>query len=139
MFKADKVDEAAVKNFKEFDFTLNDNRLPLNSINIGCAAANSIVDLKRGDEIANEDISKFCKECRKILIVLVEKLLERMVVSSPFLRSLQCVIPTNISGKEKGGCTKQFQRLVHYLSGISIITTAVGDKAFQECSVLIST
>ena len=35
-----KVDEAAVKNFKEFDFTLNDNRLPLNSINIGCAADN---------------------------------------------------------------------------------------------------
>ena len=47
IFKADKVDEAALKNFKEFDFTLNDNRLPLNSINIGCAAANSIVDLKQ--------------------------------------------------------------------------------------------
>ena len=62
LFKADKVDEAAVKNFKEFDFTLNDNRLQLNSINIGCAAANSIVDLKRRDEIANEDISKFHKK-----------------------------------------------------------------------------
>ena len=47
IFKADKIDEAAVKNFKEFDFTLNNNRLLLNSINIGCAAANSIVDLKR--------------------------------------------------------------------------------------------
>ena len=47
IFKVDKVDADAVKNFKEFDFTLNDNRLPLNSINIGCAAANSIVDLKR--------------------------------------------------------------------------------------------
>ena len=129
-----------MKNFKEFDFTLNDNRLPLNSINIGCAAANSIVDLKRRDEIANEDISKFRKKCRKMLIVLIEKLLERMAVSLPFLRSFQCVIPTNISDKEKKGrCTKQFQRLVHYLSGNSIITTAVGDKAFQEYSVLIST
>ena len=44
-FKADKVDEAAVKNFKEFDFTLNDNWLPLTSINIDCAAANSMLIL----------------------------------------------------------------------------------------------
>ena len=63
-----------------------------------------------------------------------------MVVSLPFLGSLQCVIPTNILDKEKKGrCTKQFQHLVHYSSGNSIITTAVGDKAFQEYSVLIST
>ena len=44
IFKADKVDEAAVKNFKEFYFTLNDNQLRLNSINIGCTTVNSIVD-----------------------------------------------------------------------------------------------
>ena len=75
-----------------------------------------------------------------MLIVLIEKLLERMAVSLPFLRSLQCVIPTNISDKEKKSrCTKRFQRLVHYLCCNSIITTAVGDKAFQEYSVLIST
>ena len=46
IFKAEKVDETAMKNFEEFDFTLNYNRFPLNSINIGCAAANLIVDLK---------------------------------------------------------------------------------------------
>ena len=75
-----------------------------------------------------------------MLIVLIEKLLERMTVSLSFLRSLQCVIPTNISDKEKKiRCTKEFQRLVYYLSGNSIITSAVGDKAFQEHSVLIST
>ena len=72
-----------MKNFKEFDFALNDNRLQLNSINIGCAAANSIVDLKQRDEIAIEDISKFRKKCRKTLIVLIEKLLERIAVSLP--------------------------------------------------------
>ena len=119
---------------------MNDNRLPLYSINIGCAAANLTVDLKRRDEIANEDISKFCKKCRKMLIVLIEKLLERMTVSLPFLRSLQCVIATNISDKEKkSGCTKQFQHLAHYLPSNSIITTTVGDKAFREYRVLIST
>ena len=122
-----------MKNFREFDFTLNDNRLPLNSINIGCAAANSIVDLKRRDEIANENISKFRKKCRKMLIVLIEKLLERMVVSLPFLRSFQYVIPTNISDKgKKGRCTKQFQRLAHYLPGNSVITTAVVIKPFKN-------
>ena len=77
-----------MKNFKEFDFTLNDNRHQLNPINIGCAAANSIVDLKQRDEIAIEDISKFRKKCRKMLIVLIEKLLERIAVSLPFLRNL---------------------------------------------------
>ena len=118
---------------------MSNNRLPLNSISIGCAAANSIVDLKRRDEIANEDICKFRKECRKMLIVLIEKLLERMAVSLPFLRGLRCAIPTNISDKEKKGrCTKQFQRLAHYLSVNSIIAAAVGDEAFQEYSVLIS-
>ena len=61
VFKADKVDEAAVKNFKEFDFTLNDNRFPLNSINIDCAAANWIVDLNRRNKIANKEISEFRK------------------------------------------------------------------------------
>ena len=45
IFKADKVDEAAVRNLIEFDFTLNYNWHLLNSINIGCAAANWIVDL----------------------------------------------------------------------------------------------
>ena len=75
-----------------------------------------------------------------MLIVLIEKLLERMAVSLSFLRSFQCVTPTNILDKErKGRCTKQFRNLVHYLSGNSVITTAVGDKAFQEYSVLIST
>ena len=75
-----------------------------------------------------------------MLIVLIEKFLVRMAVCLPFLRSLQCVIPTNISDKEKKySCTKQFQSLVHYLYGNSTITTAVGDKAFQEYSVLIST
>ena len=74
-----------------------------------------------------------------MLIVLIEKLLQRMAVSLPFLRGLRCAIPTNISDKEKKGrCTKQFQRLAHYLSVNSIITAAVGDKAFQEYSVLIS-
>ena len=102
--------------------------------------ANSIVDLKQQDELANEDISTFCKECRKMLIVFIEKLLEGMAFSLPFFRSLQCVIPTNVLDKEKKGrCTKQFQRLVHYLSRNSIITTAVSDKTFQEYSMLIST
>ena len=45
IFKADKVDEAAVRNLIEFDFTLNYNWHLLNSINIGCAAANWIVDI----------------------------------------------------------------------------------------------
>ena len=81
-----------MKNFKEFDFVLNDNQLPLNSINIGCAAANSIVGLKRRDEIANKDIYKFCKKCGKMLIDLIEKLLEGMAVILAFVRSLQCVI-----------------------------------------------
>ena len=63
-----------------------------------------------------------------------------MAVSLPFLRILQCVIPINISDKEKKGrCTKQCKCFVHYLSGNSIINAAVSDKAFQEYSVLIST
>ena len=45
IFKAYKVDETAVRNLIEFDFTLNYNRHLLNSINIGCAAANWIIDL----------------------------------------------------------------------------------------------
>ena len=133
IFKADKGDDAAAKNFKDFDFTLNDNRLPLNSINIGCSAANSIVDLKRRDEITNEDISKFRKECRKMLIVLIEKLLERMAVNLPFLRSLQCVIPTNISDKEKKvSCTKQFQRLAHYCLVIQSLPLLSVIKSFKN-------
>ena len=63
-----------------------------------------------------------------------------MAVSLPFLRSFQCIIPTNISYKEKNGrYTKQFQCLIHYLLGNSTITSAVGDNAFQEYSVFILT
>ena len=73
-----------------------------------------------------------------MLTVLIEKIRDGMVVSLPFLGSLQCVIPISITAKEKKGrCAKPFQRLVHFLYGNSI--TAVGDKAFQEYSVLIST
>ena len=133
IFKPDKVDGAAVNIFKEFDFTLNDNHLLFNSRNVGSVGANTIVDLKWWDEIVNKDISKFRKECRKMLIVLIEKLLVWMAVSLPFLRSLLCVIPTNISDKvKKGRCTKQFQCLVHYLSGNSTFTTVVSGKTFKN-------
>ena len=75
-----------------------------------------------------------------MLIVLIEKLLGQMAVSLPFLRSFQCIIPTNISYKEKNGrYTKQFQCLIHYWLGNSTITSAVGDNAFQEYSVFILT
>ena len=69
-----------------------------------------------------------------MLIVLIEKLLEQMAVSLPFLRSFQCVIPTNISDKEKKGrCTKQFQRLVHYLSGNSSVLISTREE-IGKCS-----
>ena len=60
--KWEKIDDAVAKNFKDFDICSNENRLPLNTINRGCAAANSIIDLNRQDQISKEEVCIFCKE-----------------------------------------------------------------------------
>ena len=62
------------KNFKDFDFCSKENRPPLSTLNLGCAAGNSIIDLKGQYQILNEEIPKFPKECRAMIISPIEKL-----------------------------------------------------------------
>ena len=71
----------------------------------------------------------FEKECRA-MISLIGKL-ERMTVSLPFLKSLQCINHSNISDKEKKSL-KQIQRLVQILTGHSIISDTITHKSFQD-------
>ena len=56
------------------------------------------------------------------------------------MKSFECISPSNISDKEKKiVCGKQFQRLVQFLSGHSIVFNTIGDKSFQGYSELILT
>ena len=76
--KADVVDSCCYKDLKKIDLSNKDNFISSYSINIGCAARNTILELRKKDIVNSKEISSFQKEFRMFIISLVEKLFERM-------------------------------------------------------------
>ena len=87
--KANVVDSCSYKDLKKIDLSNKDNFISSYSINIGCAARNTILELRKKDIVNSKEISSFQKECRTFIISLVEKLFQRMLNGISILRMLQ--------------------------------------------------
>ena len=106
---------------KNFDFTKQDNLLPLKSITIGFAAEKVINDLKRKDILFSKEIKKILKFYRSILICFLEKVFERSLSSSAFLQATSCVKPSSILSSSKIKLLQQMKNLLHTLLSSSYI------------------
>ena len=62
--KANVVDSCSYKDLKKIDLSNKDNFVSSYSINIGCAARNTILELRKKYLVDSKEISSFQKECR---------------------------------------------------------------------------
>ena len=62
--KANVVDSCSYKDLKKIDLSNKDNFISSYSINIGCAARNTILELRKKYLVDSKEISSFQKECR---------------------------------------------------------------------------
>ena len=62
--KANVVDSCCYKDLKKIDLSNKDNFISSYSINIGCAARNTILELRKKYLVDSKEISSFQKECR---------------------------------------------------------------------------
>ena len=62
--KANVVDSCSYKDLKKIDLSNKDNFISSYSINIGCAARNTILELRKKYLVNSKEISSFQKECR---------------------------------------------------------------------------
>ena len=62
--KANVVDSCSYKDLKKIDLSNKDNFISSYSINIGCAARNTILELRKKYLVDSQEISSFQKECR---------------------------------------------------------------------------
>ena len=86
--KADVVDSCSYKDLKKIDLSNKDNFISSYSINIGCVARNTILELRKKDIVNSKD-SSFQKECRTFIIRLVEKVFERILNGISIFKMLQ--------------------------------------------------
>ena len=107
--KADVVDSCSDKDLKEIDLSNKDNFISSYSINIGCAARNTILELRKKDIVNSKEISSFQKECRTFIISLVEKLFERMLNCISILKNITIINPQKALEFDQQNCIESFQ------------------------------
>jgi hypothetical protein len=83
------------------------------------------------------DLKDFMKECRLLVITLLEKLFERGLTGSSFLKSVGCIDPTSISSTSKENLIKQMKQVLHHLLSYKYITSSDGDIALQQFTSLL--
>ena len=62
---------------QKFDFTKQENFLPLKLTAIGIAAEGNIIEFRRKGELSLNDVKRFLKDCHLITIGISEKTFER--------------------------------------------------------------
>ena len=61
------------RQLQKFDFTKEENFLPLKSTAIGIAAEGNIIELRRKDVLSLNDVKKFLNDCQLIIIGFSKK------------------------------------------------------------------
>lgn len=69
------------RQLQNFDFSKRENLINIASITIGFAAESSLKELKKQDMIPVGDLKNFMKECRLLVITLLEKLFQRGLIN----------------------------------------------------------
>ena len=124
------------KQFQNFDFSKKENML--GSITIGFAAESTVKELKRQDKVPVGELTHFMKECRTLVISLLEKLFARGLTGSSFLKSVGCIDPLSISTTPQENLIKDMKQVLHHLLSYNYITSTDGDRALQQYTSLLN-
>lgn len=88
------------RQLQKFNFTKEENFLPLKSIAIGIAAEGNIIELKRKDVLSLNDIKRFLKDCHLIILGIFEITFEAICLNGfSFLGAAGCFSPILILSK----------------------------------------
>ena len=122
-------------NFKTL-ISLRKNFLPLKSITVGFAAERNIMKLRRKNVLSQDEARRFMKDCRHVIIGILEKIFERSLNGSSFLEATGCISPKSILSKLKAHLLRQIKFLLHRIISCSHITLSECDLAFTQFSKL---
>ena len=96
-----------------FKIEMNDKASLKPVLDLGCAATNLLMKLRKKDLVEEQKVLNFNNECRVFVIKAVENLQRRMAVGSTFIKNISSLNPKNL---EKLGVTivvKRFANIVH--------------------------
>ena len=71
---------------KTINLASDENLLPLGKINAAFAVLDAVEKLKRKDVVSATQIKNFMKDIRKIIIAMLEKIFEKSILGSSFVR-----------------------------------------------------
>ena len=126
------ADDCSYKELSMFSFTKRENIVFLLSVNISCAAANTIAELKRKDKVKLDYISALFKEFILLVTSLLEKLIVRKLKGVSFIKMSSSVSSQKALGCGKETCVRYFQHSVQYLSRYSMISAAEDDLSLHN-------
>ena len=126
------ADNCSYKELSMFSFTKRENIVSLLSVNISCAAANTIAKLKRKDKVKLDYISALFKEFILLVTSLLEKLIVRKLKGVSFIKMSSSVISQKALGRGKETSVRYFQHSVQHLSRYSIISAAEDDLSLHN-------
>ena len=125
------------RQLQKFDFTKKENFLPLKLLTIGFAAERNIMELRIKDVLAQDVINRFMKDCRLIIIGILEKIFERSLNRSSFLEATGCISPESVLLKQKADLLQHMKSVLHLILSCLHITSNECDQAFTQFSKLL--
>ena len=86
--------------------------------------------------LSQDEARRFMKDCRHVIIGILEKIFERSLNGSSFLEATGCISPKSILSKLKANLLRQIKFLLHRIISCSHITLSECDLAFTQFSKL---
>ena len=108
------------------DFSKKENKLNLGSLTIGFAAEHTMKELKRQDNILIGELKNLMKECRMLVITLLEKLFARGITGLSFLKSVGCIDQLSISTTPQENLITDMKQVLHHLLFLNV------ERAFDK-------
>ena len=71
---------------KQIDFSESDNLLPDGKINVGFAVTEQLKQFRKKDLVKSSEIKEFFKMARQFVVSMIEKLSEKSLLNSLFVR-----------------------------------------------------
>ena len=128
------IEEATTPyKFLKIDLGKRESMVDLQNVDLGTAANSVLNNSKVKDDLK----MKFCKDCVKILVKLIEKLKERSPLSYGVVRNAVCFVPSEMVNH---GATSELRtkNLIQKLYDLKLLFSQEADKAKQEYQAFLT-
>ena len=135
LFLRQQVIEEATTPYKllKIDLGKRESKVDLQNVDLGTAANSALNKSKVKDDLK----MKFCKDCVKILVKLIEKLKERSPLSYGVVCNAVCFVPSEMVNH---GATSELRakNLIQKLYDLKLLSFQEADKAKQEYQAFLT-